>query len=41
MKLQQLKEYVSTDDFREKLVPLYPGKVTENAARYGKLLEMV
>ena len=40
MKLQQLKEYVSTDDFREKLVPLYPGKVTENAARYGKLLEM-
>ncbi|MBO7711316.1 MAG: galactokinase [Lachnospiraceae bacterium] len=40
MKLQQLKEYVSTEDFREKLAPLYPGKVTENAARYGKLLEM-
>lgn len=40
MKLDELKSYVGTPGFAEKIAPLYPGKAQENAGRYGHLLEM-
>ena len=40
MKLDELKSYVGTPGFAEKIAPLYPGKAQENAGRYARLLDM-
>ena len=40
MKLDELRSYVGTPGFVEKIAPLYPGKAQENAVRYARLLDM-